>query len=188
MEFIRVLFRSPADLTGATGQPAVREILDGEQRLFDGRRNAVSSQLQLLDRRVAKAHEEIAALLAQQRSDRRQLAIINEEIASVRELYEKGLERKPRLLALQRAEAELEGSIDNREALMARAAQTVAETEFQKVGLRESTTAEIETDLRAVQVELRSEEHTSELQSLMRISYAVICLKKHIQTIHNIQV
>src|SRR3546814_18550373 len=37
---------------------------------------------------------------------------------------------------------------------MARAAQTVAETEFQKVGLRESTTAEIETDLRAVQVEL----------------------------------
>src|SRR3546814_3198104 len=30
---------------------------------------------------------------------------------------------------------------------------------------------------RAVEVE-RSEEHTSELQSLMRISYAVFCLKK----------
>src|SRR3546814_10576724 len=29
----------------------------------------------------------------------------------------------------------------------------------------------------------RSEEHTSELQSLMRISYAVFCLKK--QTTHN---
>src|SRR3546814_1146552 len=29
-----------------------------------------------------------------------------------------------------------------------------------------------------VQVENRSEEHTSELQSLMRISYAVFCLKK----------
>src|SRR3546814_7424749 len=28
----------------------------------------------------------------------------------------------------------------------------------------------------------RSEEHTSELQSLMRISYAVFCLKKTIQT------
>src|SRR3546814_4958567 len=28
------------------------------------------------------------------------------------------------------------------------------------------------------EVELRSEEHTSELQSLMRISYAVFCLKK----------
>src|SRR3546814_2907866 len=31
-------------------------------------------------------------------------------------------------------------------------------------------------------VALRSEEHTSELQSLMRISYAVFCLKKKIQT------
>src|SRR3546814_9429476 len=29
----------------------------------------------------------------------------------------------------------------------------------------------------------RSEEHTSELQSLMRISYAVFCLKKTIRTI-----
>src|SRR3546814_2890317 len=30
----------------------------------------------------------------------------------------------------------------------------------------------------------RSEEHTSELQSLMRISYAVFCLKKKNQTAH----
>src|SRR3546814_2867079 len=30
----------------------------------------------------------------------------------------------------------------------------------------------------------RSEEHTSELQSLMRISYAVFCLKKKIKAIH----
>src|SRR3546814_12740354 len=30
----------------------------------------------------------------------------------------------------------------------------------------------------AVNGEIRSEEHTSELQSLMRISYAVFCLKK----------
>src|SRR3546814_1263544 len=32
--------------------------------------------------------------------------------------------------------------------------------------------------------ELRSEEHTSELQSLMRISYAVFCLKKKNNTPH----
>src|SRR3546814_4270251 len=31
-------------------------------------------------------------------------------------------------------------------------------------------------------VEARSEEHTSELQSLMRISYAVFCLKKKMNT------
>src|SRR3546814_2133699 len=34
------------------------------------------------------------------------------------------------------------------------------------------------------QPHVRSEEHTSELQSLMRISYAVFCLKKKITQIH----
>src|SRR3546814_5355374 len=33
----------------------------------------------------------------------------------------------------------------------------------------------------------RSEEHTSELQSLMRISYAVFCLKKKTLTLYNIR-
>src|SRR3546814_2118455 len=35
--------------------------------------------------------------------------------------------------------------------------------------------------------EIRSEEHTSELQSLMRISYAVFCLKKKKTTYNNIE-
>src|SRR3546814_10627520 len=36
----------------------------------------------------------------------------------------------------------------------------------------------------SVSAEGRSEEHTSELQSLMRISYAVFCLKKKTKTRH----
>src|SRR3546814_2264632 len=43
--------------------------------------------------------------------------------------------------------------------------------------------AGIKLVLRAVEAPLRSEEHTSELQSLMRISYAVFCLKKKKQKI-----
>src|SRR3546814_9156099 len=37
---------------------------------------------------------------------------------------------------------------------------------------------ELKPGLGRMTVHLRSEEHTSELQSLMRISYAVFCLKK----------
>src|SRR3546814_5040503 len=37
---------------------------------------------------------------------------------------------------------------------------------------------QIETLAKVQKFALRSEEHTSELQSLMRISYAVLCLKK----------
>src|SRR3546814_1512246 len=39
-----------------------------------------------------------------------------------------------------------------------------------------------------VSVEVRSEEHTSELQSLLRISYAVFCLKKITNTTNNIYI
>src|SRR3546814_9881994 len=44
-----------------------------------------------------------------------------------------------------------------------------------------------DNELRNVACDPRSEEHTSELQSLMRLSYAVFCLKKKTQTTPNIQ-
>src|SRR3546814_4926374 len=40
-------------------------------------------------------------------------------------------------------------------------------------------------DRRAARPRTRSEEHTSELQSLMRTSYAVFCLKKKTKQQHN---
>src|SRR3546814_7118266 len=40
----------------------------------------------------------------------------------------------------------------------------------------------VETNAELTNERIRSEEHTSELQSLMRISYAVFCLKKKKQT------
>src|SRR3546814_1304334 len=45
---------------------------------------------------------------------------------------------------------------------------------FNSVGFDKATATNI------IAVALRSEEHTSELQSLLRISYAVFCLKKKI--------
>src|SRR3546814_8107977 len=72
-------------------------------------------------------------------------------------------------------------------------ARAVVHADFEEAGdddvvrklVGDLTAAGIETDDAAVRtvieekmVEARSEEHTSELQSLMRISYAVFCLKK----------
>src|SRR3546814_1180282 len=48
-------------------------------------------------------------------------------------------------------------------------------------GIRKEDLPAVWADLNAAGM-VRSEEHTSELQSLMRISYAVFCLKK--KTIH----
>src|SRR3546814_6354454 len=47
------------------------------------------------------------------------------------------------------------------------------------------TSATASSELRCARsATTRSEEHTSELQSLMRISYAVFCLKKEIQKVN----
>src|SRR3546814_5647187 len=43
---------------------------------------------------------------------------------------------------------------------------------------RKRTAESIQKRLAAIDADLRSEEHTSELQSIMRISYAVLCVQK----------
>src|SRR3546814_12858363 len=55
---------------------------------------------------------------------------------------------------------------------------------FASVGLLQPAFARF-TALVTAFSDARSEEHTSELQSLMRISYAVFCLKKKKYNIHN---
>src|SRR3546814_2558665 len=46
-------------------------------------------------------------------------------------------------------------------------------------GLPKAVIAQARSRLAELERHMRSEEHTSELQSLMRISYAVFCLKKN---------
>src|SRR3546814_4555548 len=63
----------------------------------------------------------------------------------------------------------------------------VPPTTAQTIGRLETGTRTVSVNwlnriARALGVASRSEEHTSELQSLMRISYAVFCLKKKIFT------
>src|SRR3546814_7817855 len=58
----------------------------------------------------------------------------------------------------------------------------LASNEIGSIGVGEGAFPTIRDTLRFIGIDesafVRSEEHTSELQSLMRISYAVFCLKK----------
>lgn len=146
--------RFPAEIESRRGDQSIDDVIENQTRLFRNRIAARESQKSLLRRRIAKSREEIVALGAQQNADRVQLELISEEIEGVRELFEKGLERKPRLLSLQRTAAQLEGSIGNREALIARAEQTIAETEFQLIALVEQASSDVETQLREVRDKL----------------------------------
>src|SRR3546814_3285165 len=78
----------------------------------------------------------------------------------------------------------LNGSIDDRGRFQAK------EVEFHQTGIFDPFHLELRYEVIAAawvahhRDDIRSEEHTSELQSLMRISYAVFCLKKKKLRIH----
>src|SRR3546814_1193453 len=62
---------------------------------------------------------------------------------------------------------------------------TSAQGDDYPVFLGDTLVAELLVNKALAMTEARSEEHTSELQSLMRTSYAVFCLKKKIKMIHS---
>src|SRR3546814_4088260 len=70
----------------------------------------------------------------------------------------------------------LSPSLLAREMMLSTSAMTNRLDRLEQRGLIERTTDP--DDRRGLRIVLRSEEHTSELQSLMRISYAVFCFKK----------
>src|SRR3546814_2400418 len=62
--------------------------------------------------------------------------------------------------------------------MVARIAQSVAIGGFDQRAAANAAEGLYGTEMGQIVANMRSEEHTSELQSLMRISYAVFCLKK----------
>jgi HlyD family type I secretion membrane fusion protein len=104
--------------------------------VFHARRQALEGQSAILSQRAAQHREEIAALNAEIASARKQGALIAQEIADVQGLFDKGLERKARLLALQRQAAEIEGQRNRNEAMIAKVRRDIGETELRIVELR----------------------------------------------------
>lgn len=127
----------PAELVAlADGDEVVARTLASETDRLLSRRLALSDQQAVLAERVAQAESEIKGLEAEIASARRQLGLIAEEIATVKDLLERGLERKPRLLALERLRAQIDGTIGSNRAAIARAGQVIAEARQQMRSLR----------------------------------------------------
>src|SRR3546814_2849375 len=76
----------------------------------------------------------------------------------------------------QHLDAALVGQVDDLDAVLAQPLDPAVEVH--RLAHHHRADVELPHQAAAVPARGRSEEHTSELQSLMRISYAVFCLKK----------
>lgn len=135
--------------------PEIRRLLKTQRALFSARRNMLESQKRILEQKKAALEQQINGLEAQLRANARQQALIGEEIATVKALLGKGQARKPRLLALRRAAADMEGMRGQLLAAVARNRKSIAEIDLQITGMRRDFLAKVLDRLAEVQKEIR---------------------------------
>lgn len=133
----------PNDLKSRMEEPAVRDAVLGQKSIFESRRTLLQQRLSILDRTVSGLVIEISGLEGQIVSSQKKLSLIDEELVAAQSLLEKGLTNKPRVLALQREKAEIEGSIGSYRASIGVSRQRIEEAMLRSAELKAASTTEI---------------------------------------------
>jgi HlyD family secretion protein len=121
----------PRELADQNADPDVKAALDSERRLFELRRTARLGQKDQLSQRIQQLREQITGLTAQQDAKGSELALIDQELAGVRDLFKKNLVPLTRLTSLEREEARLQGERGQLMASAAEAKGKIAEIQLQ---------------------------------------------------------
>ena len=143
--------KMPPEFADRLDEPAIRKIMSSERTLFEARRAARDAQKDQLRKRIAQSQDEITDLKAQQEAKVREAALIQDELRGVRDLYQKNLVQLPRLNALERDAASIEGQRGQLIAAVAQAESRIAETSFQIIQIDEQMRAEAMQELRDIQ-------------------------------------
>ncbi len=141
----------PADLLElAKAQSQIAVQIDGQQRLFDARRETLAEQTQQLTRRIEQIRAQGDGITAQSAALATQLSLIKDELASQQSLLEKGLAQQGTVLALQREEARLNGQMGELAASLAQSQGQITEIEIQISGLSTQRREQAATELRDI--------------------------------------
>lgn len=143
----------PAELLAFPAADYARAI-DDQRALFTSRRASQNGREQILDQRVKQVDEQIAGLSEMIVAEEEQIGLLEQEAASVKQLYDKGLERLPRLLELQREAASVEAQRAANRAAIAQNRQLIGETQMQLLALRDEIVESVSEDLSKVRGEL----------------------------------
>jgi HlyD family secretion protein len=140
----------PAQLLAGAGDPDRAAAMDSERKLFTLRRTARNGQKAQLRERIAQFQEEISGLIAQQDSKAKEIALIERELAGVRELWKQNLVQLTRLTALEREAARLDGERGQLIAAAAQAKGKIAETTLQILQIDQDIASDVAKELREV--------------------------------------
>jgi HlyD family secretion protein len=140
----------PPELADRTNEPDVKEALASERKLFDLRHQDRLGQKQQLQERIAQLQQQIAGLAAQQAAKDKAIALIEQELQGVRDLWQKNLVQLNRLTSLQREEANLEGERGQIIAHAAEAKGKIAEIQLQIIQVDQDLSSDVAKELREI--------------------------------------
>jgi HlyD family secretion protein len=138
----------PKEFVGHVDEPEVKEALSSERRLFDLRRQDRLGQKQQLHERIAQLQQQITGMTAQQDSKDKQVALVEQELVGVRDLWQKNLVQLNRLTSLQREEAQLQGEHGQLVAQAAEAKGKIAEIQLQIIQVDQDLFSDVAKELR----------------------------------------
>jgi HlyD family secretion protein len=138
----------PFELAGRVNEPDAKEALASERKLFELRRQDRLGQKQQLQERITQLQQQISGLAAQQAAKDKGIALNEQELEGVRDLWEKKLVQLSRLTSLQRDEARLEGERGQIVAQAAEAKGKIAEIQLQIIQVDQDLSSDVAKELR----------------------------------------
>ncbi|SLN52233.1 Type I secretion system membrane fusion protein PrsE [Roseovarius gaetbuli] len=144
----------------AAQMPDAANLMSGQENLLRARAETSAAEIDQLNKRRAQTANQIEGIAAQQAALTRQLELIEQELRDQQSLFDRGLAQAGRVLALQREQARLTGSVGELTAQKAQAGGRITEIEIQILKLGSDRREEAITTLRDLQfreLELREQ-------------------------------
>ncbi|MEW6390460.1 MAG: HlyD family type I secretion periplasmic adaptor subunit [Pseudomonadota bacterium] len=144
----------PAELLSQRSDPMVARAIADEELQFQERRQTIQGQIDLMNGQREQYQSEIEGIDRQTQGLKDQLGFIQDELNDLRKIYDKGLVPRPRLLALEREQASLSGSIGRLTADRAKAVQGISDTQLKVRQIKQEFFEQVSQNITETRVKL----------------------------------
>ncbi len=134
--------------------PWIGAVMGAEERLFASRLQEHLARLEILQEKITQYEEMSRSLVQQKEANARQLTLVRDQLESVRALYEKGYERKTRVVELEVQAADLDGRASELDAKVAEAAQLGAAARLEIATTNTERQSQINAEMQEAQLAL----------------------------------
>ncbi|SHE85058.1 membrane fusion protein, protease secretion system [Lampropedia hyalina DSM 16112] len=131
----------------SSNDPRVAEAMHTQRQLFRTRRLSLQNEKSILDQQIRGLNEQLQGIQAQAAGKNTQLALLQEELTSLKTLFDQGYVPRSRIFELERAVADIHARRSDDQAQLGRIQSALSEARLQKLQREQTYDKEIETEL-----------------------------------------